>query len=149
MDSSLIIALAALLFSIASPFFSELIRGHFRLKEKRLDAELEREKQNQEFYRRHRAEVIENFILAAGRAVKHPVGENIDALGAASGEIYLYVDKSLWLKIDSIRENLPHGNLEEAETAFVSLCKKLSQEEVRAEYQPEPDRRYKDKPDRV
>ena len=149
MDKSLIIALAALFFSLFSPIASEWIRGHYRLKEKRLDAELERERQNREFYLRHRAEVIENFIRAAGRAVKDPVGENIDTLGAASGEIYLYTDKSLWPKIDAIRENLPHGNLVEAESAFSILCRKLSQEEVRAEYHPEPDRRHKDKPDRV
>lgn len=149
MDISLIIALAALLFSVVSPVFSELIRGFFHLKEKRLDAELERQKQNLDFYRRHRAEVIENYLRAAGRALNFNSLNNASDLSAASGEIYMYLNKSLWHYVDLFRSYLSDGKLDEAKMEFSALCKKLSEEEVRSEYQPEPGRRHKHKPDRV
>lgn len=149
MNWTLIIAVAALVFSLASPIASEWIRGHYRLKEKQQEAEMERQKQNLDFYRRHRAEVIENYLRAAGRALNFDTLDNAAALGAASGEIYIYLDKSLWHHVDLFRSYLSDGRLEEAKMEFSALCKKLSEEEVRSEYQPEPGRRNKHKPDRV
>lgn len=149
MDLSLIVALAALFFSLVSPIISEWTRGRYRLKEKRLDAALDKEKQNQEFYRRHRAEVIENYIRAAGQAIHSPTPENMASFGSVSGEVYLYVEKPIWHSLDSLRSNISNGNWEAADADLTHLCKTLSKQEVRSEYPPEPDRRKKNDPERV
>ena len=132
-DYSLIIAIAALLFSVASPVISEWLRGRFSLKQKELDAKINRETQNRIFYSQHRAEVIESFIRSAGQVIKSHTREN------CSGEIYLYLDKKLWGTVDLIRSYIQEENWQQADSCLEELCKDLSDEKVRSEYEPEPE----------
>ena len=138
-DYSLIIAIAALLFSVASPVISEWLRGRFSLKQKELDAKINRETQNRIFYSQHRAEVIESFIRSAGQVIKSHTRENYAQFGACSGEIYLYLDKKLWGTVDLIRSYIQEENWQQADSFLEELCKDLSDEKVRSEYEPEPE----------
>ena len=139
MNSSTIIAIAALLFSLASPIASEWIRGYYSMKEKELEAEITRKAQNRVFYSQHRAEVIEAFIRSAGQVIKSHTRENYAQFGACSGEIYLYLDEKLWWLVDFIRDNIQEENWQEADLHLAELCKSLSDEKVRSEYEPEPE----------
>ena len=145
-DLSLIIALAALLLSILSPFFSAWINGHYRLKEKKLDIAAEREKEQQTFYVHHRAEVIERYISAAGSAIKNPCPDTMAAFGASQGEVYLYVDASLWPELDKLDSMVKyHPDIVEGLSLLNSICKSLSLEEVRPQSEPEEKRNNKRK----
>lgn len=141
---SLVISIAALLLSFLSPFLSALINGAFRLKEKKLDISAAREKEQQSFYIQHRAEVIERYISTAGAALKNPCTETMKNYGASIGEVYLYVDSSLWPEIDKLDSLVRyHADNSPGITLLNSICKSLSLIEVRPKYQPDPKRNKK------
>ena len=125
-DLSLVIALAALLFSTISPVLSSLIGGYFRLREKRLDLKAELDRQTNTFFVQRRAEVIEAYIQAVGRASERSSRENLSLFGGARGEIYLYIDADLWPLLDSISDNVSHGNYTLALDLLSNFCKELA-----------------------
>lgn len=65
MDSTvaLIISISALLFSVLSPIVTAIINGHYSIKEKNLAMLSNNVKENNDFYIKHRAEVIEAYLL--------------------------------------------------------------------------------------
>lgn len=131
MDVSTKIALIALTFSLVSPIISSCINGYYDMK--RIDKENERraEEHKQNFYIQHRAEVIESFIRNMGKCLQYSNEENFIDFSASSGEIYLYVDKSLWPMIDTVIEKARQNAQEEGLKVFYSLCKALSSTDVR------------------
>lgn len=125
-DISIVISLAALLFSLLSPVLSSLISGFFRLREKKLELRAELDKQWLAFHTQRRAEVIESYIQAVGRASESATRENLSRFGGARGEVYLYVDEDLWPLLDSISSYVSHSNYTLALDSLSDLCKELS-----------------------
>lgn len=131
-DLSLWIAIAALVLSTLSPILSSLINGYFRIKEKKLESSQALAKHQQEFYERHRAEVIERYLTAVGKAAKVSTTANHEMFGEVMGEIYLYVDESLWPLLDSIAGKITKHNLSDPTDELQILCKALSANGVRS-----------------
>lgn len=131
MEPTLIIALAALALSILSPIFTAWISGRYRLKEKALDMAAEENQKNQAYYEEHRSAVIERFINSTLKVCRWSNSDNLSAFGESSGEIYLYVDQSLWTLIDTINESIDASNYKQAEITTLELCKRLSKYGIR------------------
>lgn len=145
MDTPLIISLSALALSIISPFAAAWLNGHNRLKEKRLDIEERQRIRDDEFYQRHRAEVIEDFIRSAMRTTQNgpKSAEDVLTFGESCGEIYLYLDAKYWPDIDAIIANIQSRNLVGARNVLQQLCKALSSENVRTPHSAVPDNAHK------
>ena len=133
LDLSLVIAVAALILSTLSPLISALVNGHFRIKEKQLDIASRQQEQEQNFYYRHRAEVIEKYISAAGQVIESGTLNGQAEFGAAMGEIYFYVDESLWPLLDGVSQYIHADNCFAAKDDFIKLCKALSSTEIRTQ----------------
>ena len=127
---TVIIAAAALLLSILSPVISAWITGRYSLKQKRLELQHQRELHDSDFYERHRAEVIERFVRAAGALVEWEDSSTKKEFGEASGEIYLYVSPSLWGDIDEFHTAMDTRD-QQARFLYLDLCQDLSREAVR------------------
>lgn len=145
-DLSLVIAVAALVLSALSPLITSLIGGIFRLKEKSLDINERQNDQEIEFYYRHRAEVIEQYIKAAGQVIERGSGQNEEKFGATMGEVYLYVDESLWPLLDSITDYIHTDRNASAKEDLIKLCKALSSTNIRTKDQSQPQHTDKPKP---
>lgn len=139
-DPAVLMAFAALLLSVLSPFFSAIINGYFRLKEKKLELKTERQKEEQAFYLSHRAEVIEKYLSAAGACSKSNTPENRALFGSVMGEIYLYVRSDLWPTLDAIASRISIDDAPELDGLTKSLCKELSRENVRRKHEDKPNR---------
>lgn len=129
---SLVISVAALALAVLSPILSSIISGIFRLKERAIEIEAEKEKRNQEFYEQHKAEVIEKYINTIGKFSRFASGANQEAFGESMGEIYLYVDESLWPLLDSIANKINKNNPGNPSNELIQLCKALSANGIRA-----------------
>ena len=137
-DLSLVIALAALILSLISPIISSVVSGLFRLKEKGLEIKAEAEKRDQDFYVQHRSEVIERYINAVGKAIQNFATSNRQEFGELMGEIYIYVDESLWPLLDSIANKINKHNPGDPTDDLRKLCKELAKDGVRSRSQSEP-----------
>lgn len=146
LDLSLVIAIAALVLSALSPLVSALISGLFRIKEKRLELAAKQEEQQRDFYYRHRAEVIERYTSSAGRAILS--GQYYD-FGNSMGEIYFYVDESLWPLLDNIAQCFHTSQWFMAKDDFITLCKALSATDIRTEYKQQPQHTDKCQPEDI
>lgn len=135
LDLSIVIAVAALILSVLSPLISSVINGLFRIREKKLEIVAKQKEQELEFYYQHRAEVIERYISSAGKVIQ--TGQIVD-FGLAMGEIYIYVDKSLWPLIDNIAEYVYSDKAFGAKDDFIKLCKELSAADIRTKYKRQP-----------
>ncbi|HJG85747.1 hypothetical protein [Pseudoflavonifractor capillosus] len=135
LDLSLVIAIAALVLSALSPLISALISGLFQIKEKTLEISAKQREQERDFYYRHRAEVIERYISTAGQAILS--GRYYD-FGNSMGEIYFYVDESLWPLLDNIAECFHNDKWFMAKGDFIKLCKELSSTEIRTQNKEQP-----------
>lgn len=133
LDFSLVIAVAALVLSVLSPLISSLVNGHFRIKEKKLDITEKQLELERDFYYQHRAEVIEKYISAAGQVIESGTYEGQADFGAVMGEIYFYVDESLWPLLDGISQYIHTDNSFSAKDDFITLCKALSSTEIRTQ----------------
>lgn len=127
-DLSLVVALAALILSLISPIISSLISGVFRLKEKELELKAETEKRDQDFYVQHRAEVIERYINAVGKAAQNFAATNRQEFGEVMGEIYIYVDESLWPLLDTIADKIDKHNPADPTDDLRKLCQALAKD---------------------
>lgn len=127
-DWALIISFAALVLSIASPLISACLQR--RTKEIELKAEAERRRE--EFYNKHRAEVIERYITAVGEGCKTELLQDLHAYGKALGEVYLYVDQSLWPLLDTISEKIERHDFQPPTAELIQLCKALADGSVRS-----------------
>ena len=125
---SLIISIAALALAGLSPIASAVVQLITRKME--LDAEAQRRRA--EFYDQHRAEVIERYITAVGEICKNESPQDLHAYGKSLGEIYLYVDSSLWPKLDAISKAITLHDFQAPAEELIQLCKELSHNEVRA-----------------
>lgn len=130
MDWSTIIALVALVISVVSPFLTTVLSNRFKQRIR-----------NQDFYDRHRAEVIESFIKSAGAFIKSSSSRETWAeFGANMGEIYLYTDESLWPSLDKLNELLRshitvNNDLALCHQLLIHICKELAENPPRSKYQ--------------
>ena len=149
-DVSLIISIIALVVSALSPIISSIINGKYQikvakleaeeeLKRKRLEIEAEAQRRYHEFYEQHRAEVIERYINSVGKAIQRFASGNLQEFGESMGEVYMYIDKSLWPLLDTIARKLDRHNPVDPSAEFRELCQKLSYDSVRAKYKEHPD----------
>lgn len=138
LDLSLVIAIAALVLSALSPLISALVSGAFNIKEKQLDISAKKSEQEQEFYYRHRAEVIENYIKVTGSVIELQDCVAKANFGSAMGEIYLYTDTSLWPILDNIAKCVQENVSYNAHKDFIRLCKALSSAEIRTQNETQP-----------
>ena len=138
LDLSLVIAIAALVLSALSPLISALVSGVFNIKEKQLDISAKENEREQEFFYRHRAEVIENYIRATGEEIESLTRTSHANFGSVMGEIYLYVDSSLWPLLDKISQYIHTDTGFQAKDDFITLCKALSSAEIRTQNEPQP-----------
>lgn len=130
-DLTLIVAIAALVLSIISPFVSAWINGYYRIKEKELDASAENKRYHRQFYETHRAEVIERYISAASSRI---ASDNIESEAnylSAMSEVYLYLDKSLWKFVHDVNSGIDTNDDSLAISSLLSLCKNLARNGVR------------------
>ncbi|MCD7887052.1 MAG: hypothetical protein LUG44_05470 [Clostridiales bacterium] len=127
---SLVISIAALLASVAFPIATALINGHYTKEIHILDLEEERRKHDQDYYDAHRSAVIERFINSASAASYSRGTKTCEEFFSASGEIYIYLDESLWPLVDSIQDEIIR-NKGDATRDIRELCKALSHEKVR------------------
>ena len=125
---SLIISIVALVSTALSSIVSAVVQKKTRKME--LDAEAQRRRA--EFYDQHRAEVIERYITAVGEICKTELPQDLHAYGKSLGEIYLYVDPSLWPQLDAISEKITRHDFQSPVEDLIQLCKELSYNEVRA-----------------
>ena len=133
LDLSLVIAIAALVLSALSPLVSSLISGLFRIKEQKLELVAKQKEQERDFYYRHRAEVIEKYISVTGQVIESGHYKEQVAFGAAVGEIYIYVDETLWPLLDNISQHIHTDNCFAAKDDFIKLCKALSSTDIRTQ----------------
>lgn len=149
-DISLIISIIALVVSALSPILSSIISGKYQirvtkmeteaeLKRKQLELNAEAKRRYHEFYEQHRAEVIERYINSVGRAIQHFAVGNRQEFGESMGEIYMYVDESLWPLLDTIAKKLDKNNPRDPSAELRELCQKLSYNGVRAKNEEQPD----------
>ena len=131
LNLSLFISVAALVLSVLSPLISALVNVIFRIKEKNIDIAAKQKEQEREFYYQHRAEVIERYISSAGKAIQTDRDQDFVT---AMGEVYIYVDKSLWPLIDNIAQYVYSDNAFAAKDDFIELCKALSAEDIRTKH---------------
>lgn len=125
MDSTvaLIISISALLFSVLSPIVTAIINGHYSIKEKDLAMRSNSAKENNDFYIKHRAKVIEAYLSAAGRVIYYDDKNASTNFGKCAAEIYLYIDESEWHYIDSINQGISSFKYLETRDALESLAK--------------------------
>ena len=125
MDSTvaLIISISALLFSVLSPIVTAIINGHYSIKEKNLTMLSNSAKENNDFYIKHRAKVIEAYLSAAGKVVYFNDKKASSNFGKCATEIYLYIDESEWHYIDSINQGISSFNCQETRANLEALAK--------------------------
>lgn len=138
LDVSTAISICAVLFSLCSAVAAPVITGHYRLKEKKLELRAEAQRRQKEYYEAHRAEVIEQYISAAGYACQS-TADGIARFGSVQNEIYFYVDESLWPMLDEISDKLSSRTRSAKGTDYVppveqvkALCKALAKSGVRS-----------------
>lgn len=145
-DLALKISIIALIVSAVSPLLSSIISGIFQLitkrietaseiRQKQLELKAEAERRHHEFYEQHRAEVIERYINSVGKAIQDFASGNRQQFGESMGEVYMYVDKSLWPLLDSIAKKFDRHNPVDPSEELMELCQKLSEEGIRAKYE--------------
>ena len=120
---ALVISISALLFSILSPIVTAIINGHYSIKEKNLTMLSNSAKENNDFYIKHRAKVIEAYLSAAGKVVYFNDKKASSNFGKCATEIYLYIDESEWHYIDSINQGISSFKYLETRDALESLAK--------------------------
>lgn len=148
-DIALIISIVALIVSAISPIISSFISGRYQLKVAKLEAEEELKRKqlemeaatkqrDHEFYEQHKAEVIERYLNSVGKAIQNFATGNRQEFGESMGEIYMYVDKSLWDLLDSIAKKFDKRNPSNPTDEFKELCQKLSTYGIRSENKEHP-----------
>lgn len=128
METSDIIALAALAIAVLSPFLTAYLNNRHQLKMKRIEFNLE-----------HRAQVIENYIRATGETIitHKPISSQFGPhYGTYFGEVFIYVPNDLWPLLVRINEKFKLSLYDEAQVDFLALCQKLAELEVRPDVQP-------------
>lgn len=126
-DLSVIIAFAALVLAAISP----AITGHYRLKEKKLDAEMEAQRHHITFVEEHKAIVIENYIKATSAQIAAETTEIETDYISAMGEVLLYVDTPLWYLVEKIDQEISNLDVDAAKADLIILCKQLSGDNIR------------------
>lgn len=131
--ASILISIAALVFSVASPAITAYLNNRHQLKMKRIEFNME-----------HRAQVIENYIRATGETIftHKPTSAQY---GTYYGEIFLYVPSNLWPLLVTINGFFTQGRYDEAQIDFLELCYKLAELEVRPDVQPKRSERFRSK----
>lgn len=124
---SLIVAIAALSLSVVSPIITALVNGHYRIKEKKLEMKEKISILNNEYYEKHRSEVIENFLKGAGKAIQKPNNENMSEFGATSAEVYYYIDKQHWKTLDLLNSGISNGIQSYAIDTLIDFAKEITE----------------------
>lgn len=131
---STIISGVTLLAAIFSPVITAIINNRYAAK-----------KQRAEFYDMHRAKAIENYIHAAGKAVKHSDINAVHEFGEVTSEIYFYTPESLWPMLDKLDELISSGAIDPAREQLRQICKslalnppRLNKKKTKHKYQSDP-----------
>lgn len=148
-DWSLLIAIAALVFSVASPIFSAWITGHYQLKQKDLEYRNAARVRDQVFYTQHRAEVVESYLRAAGATINNETFATREEYGKTVAEMYIYLPKRLWGYLDSIDEFIEKGQRDLGMNELTELAGNLSDEHIRFESHKDPKKAKEKKVDEV
>lgn len=117
--ASVIIAIAALAFSVVSPVITAHLNNRHQLKMKQIEFNLER-----------RAQAIENYVRAVGETI-HTQRPDTAHCGSSYGEIFLYLPEDLWPLVRQINSCLLEAEYQQASGYFDTLCAALSKIEVR------------------
>lgn len=127
MDQPTAIAIAALALSALSPVATAVVQLIIHARE----LKAKKEHRKWVFYAKHRAEVIERYVAAAGEVLKHSDGDAYNHFGAVRGEMYLYTDKSLWPLLDGINASASTYDSAELGQQLEALCKALAAASVK------------------
>jgi len=117
--ASIIIAIAALAFSVVSPVITAWLNNSHQLKMKQIEFNLER-----------RAQAIENYVRAIGETI-HTKRPDLTHCGSSYGEIFLYLPEELWPLVKQINSYILEYDYDRATPLFDELCSALSKIEVR------------------
>lgn len=112
---SVIIAVSALVSSVVCPMLTVIINNHYQMKIS-----------NREYYDKHRAEVIEDYIRCAGCMTKYPDETVFQNYGKSNKEIYLYLPENLWNTVDCIEKSISNRDYDTASDNLSKLCKELN-----------------------
>lgn len=117
MDTSLAISIIALIFSFVLPILIAVINNKYETK-----------KWIFEHYEKHRSEVIEQYLNVVSNYIFYPTYDKENDLGKVLSEIYMYIPKNMWDKIEELNNLLPEHNYnsEKAKELFNQLCKEFS-----------------------
>lgn len=127
MESSVNVAIVALAGTFLTTMITQICQ--YAISKQKLRSE--KEARIQEYYSKHRAEVIEKYINGVGKMCAHTDGLFLEDVSPYIGEIYLYVDKSNWQLLDLMRSDMYAHNFTRLEDELLELCKRLSTQGVR------------------
>ena len=103
-----------------------------------MELQADQQRHRWKYYEQHRAEVIERYLDAVGSWLLYSSAKATSELCAAAGEIYLYVDESLWSILDDIANGMLGSPTEQLHRQYRVLCKALVHYDVRAKHEPQP-----------
>ena len=121
---SLVISITTFFGSVLSPVLVQLISNRYQSK-----------RAKQEFVEKHKHEVIENYMKAVGAHIYSGCRNGDRDYASTIGEIYMYVDQSLWGKVEELTNEIvslerntvvPPDQLIHAKELYIDLCKSLS-----------------------
>lgn len=112
-----------LILAILSPIISTFLTHRYQMKMRSAD-----------FYDKHRAEAIENYIHSVGMLIQTSHCDGLDEYGKAFSEIYLYVPNSSWNIIEDIDSALEARNFVLAKQNLKLFCEKLYKSPPRFKY---------------
>lgn len=120
---AVVISTCTLFATVISPIITTILNNRYQMKIR-----------NQDFYDRHRAEVIENYIRYAGSLSKQSSAtDDFRNFGKYSKEIYLYLPEKFWGIIDSIQDSITEYKYGDASNSLATLCKALNEHPPRLE----------------
>lgn len=107
-----IISGITLLAAIFSPAITTVINNRHTAKMQRM-----------EYYEKHKAEVIEKYIQAAGKAIKNATDTCMQEYGEASTEVYFYIPEEYWDILDELDNRISNYDYAEARLCLREFCK--------------------------
>jgi hypothetical protein len=122
-DWPLTIAIIALAVSVLSPVLVTWLNNRYRMKVKQF-----------EFFKIHKAKVIEDYIRSTGAAITNTKSSTYSEFGKNYAEIYLYLDDDLWKYIDNINAQVRRFFDIDKDVAWENLtvlCKELAKRDIR------------------
>ena len=110
--------------SILVPLFTQIANNRFQHKKAKQEHRFAKEDEQ----RKNRTKAYENFLMNVGAAIEYRNGDALRAAGSSIGQIYLYVPKELYEKLDALFRCIRKYDWDSAEVRFFELTKLICAE---------------------